>query len=277
MPFHRNVRYASPLVAWHELVLAEPAPEWSDTYRAETPRLLIPGSKWIEAEQRGHRFVCDALTPLALTPEAPYRTRHPHVGQHSVVLVFKDDDGGVFRRAAKVRLGPTAQWRLAACRAALDRGAPDRLGLEEALLALLPECGDGESAADDRKGVSAHAVGPVDDRSVDRAVERARELLACDPSSSDSLHEIARAAGVSPFHLARRFKRANGIGLHGYRTRLRMALALARLGDGEEDLTGLAFDLGYSSHSHFSTTFRSHFGASPSHARDLLVGSARFR
>jgi AraC-like DNA-binding protein len=277
MPYRRTVRYASPLVAWHELVLAESAPEWSDTYRAASPRLLIPGSRWIEAEQRGKRFICDALSPLALTPEVPYRTRQPHVGQHSVVLVFEGGDGGLLWRTPRLRLCPSAQWRLAGCRAALDRGEPDRLGLEEALLALLLAIGDSSSAADDRMGVAPPACGCPADRRADRAVERARELIACEPSSQDSLHEIAHAVAMSPFHLARRFKRANGVGLHGYRTRLRMALALARLGDGEEDLTGLALDLGYSSHSHFTAAFRSHFGATPGRARELLASSARIR
>lgn len=258
MPYRRTVRYASPLVAWHELVLEASAPAWSDTYHAESPRLLIPGSRWIEAEQRGQRFFCDALSPLALTPEVPYRTRQPHRGQRSVVLVFEGGEGGLLGRDVRPRLGPAAQWRLARCRAAIDQGAPDQLALEEALLALLP-------AADE------------DCVSVDRAVERARERLACDPTAPHSLHDIAQAVAVSPFHLARRFKRVNGIGLHGYRTRLRMALALARLGDGEEDLTGLAFDLGYSSHSHFTAAFRRHFGAPPSHARALLAGGAGFR
>jgi AraC-like DNA-binding protein len=80
---------------------------------------------------------------------------------------------------------------------------------------------------------------------------------------------------ASPFHLARRFKRANGVGLHRYRTRLRMALALARLGDGATDLTALALDLGFNSHSHFSAAFGAHFGVAPSRARDLLGCRAR--
>lgn len=277
MPHRRSVRYAGPLVAWHELELAEAAPGWSDTYRAQTPRLLIPDSAWIEAEQAGQRFVCDALTPLALTPEVPYRTRQPHAGQRSIVLVVEADDGKVLRRAARWRLGPAAHWRLAACRAALERGDPDRLALEEALLALLQETAGDVSPAGARRLVAVRSAGPLDDRTVDRAVERARELVACDPSSTHSLHEIACAAGVSPFQLARRFKRVNGIGVHGYRTRLRMALAMARLCAGDQDLTGLAFDLGYSSHSHFTATFKAHFGVPPSQARSLLAGRAGFR
>jgi hypothetical protein len=88
VPYRRSIRYASPLVSWHELELAESMPEWSCAYRPDSPRLLVPGSHWVEAEQRGQRFVSDALRPLVLTPDSPYRTRQPFTGQRSIVLVF---------------------------------------------------------------------------------------------------------------------------------------------------------------------------------------------
>jgi AraC family transcriptional regulator len=277
MPYRRTVRYASPLVAWHELVLTEPAPDWSTVYRAESPRLLVLGSRWIEVEQRGRRFFCDALTPLALTAETPYRTRQPFVGQRSIVLVFDSGDADALHRAAQVRLSPTAQWRLARCRAALDHGVPDPLGFEEELLMLPLVACQGGAAEAHSDADAQHGSGHVADRTTDRAVERARELLAFDPSSSHSLHEVARAVAVSPFHLTRCFKRTNGIGMHGYRTRLRMGLALSRLGEGENDLTRLALDLGYSSHSHFTAAFGAYFGVSPSRAREQLTQRARIR
>jgi AraC-like DNA-binding protein len=259
MPYRRCVRYASPLVAWHELTLTEAKPRWGAIYRVDSPRLLIPGSGWMEAEQQGQRFVCDALTMLTLTPEVPYRTRQPHAGQRSVVLVFSGSALGAVGTGARQRLDASALWRLALCRAAIDRGDVDELGLQEALLAL------------------PHAADVGQTLGVDRGVERARELLASDPCSSASLHDVAHQVGVSPFHLARRFKAVNGTGLHAHRTRLRMALALARLRDGERDLTALALDLGYSSHSHFTAVFRAHFRHAPRHARLLLAGGARFR
>jgi AraC family transcriptional regulator len=39
---------------------------------------------------------------------------------------------------------------------------------------------------------------------------------------------------------------------------------LERLRDARGDLTGIALDLGYSSHSHFTFAFRRHFGYAPS-------------
>lgn len=276
MPYHRAVRYASPLLAWHELELTEAVPAWSDHYRPDSPRLMLPASHWIEAEQGGQRFVCDSLSPLWLTPALPYRMRQPFKGQRSVVLVF----GGEHLPRRRLVLSPRALWMLTACRALLDAGAPDRLALEEAALALLQsEANDGvndgvNAGADVDVGADAHAQHPTDPVA-HRAVERARELLAGDPAADLSLHELAAAVASSPYHLARRFRRATGVSLHGYRTRLRMALALQRLAAGETQLVQLALELGYASHSHFSAAFRACHGVPPSRARELFVAAGR--
>lgn len=277
MPYRRTVRFESPLVAWHEIELTEPAPQWSGAYSPESPRLMVPGSRWVEAEQRGERFVCDALSPLWLTPATPYRMRQPFAGQRSLVLVFGgaaaeaalgDEAGGraaVPRRLRRPRLDPAAHWALARCRASLEAGEADRLQLEETVLALLPSLPSLPAAAGD-EAPTAH-----------RAVERARELLAADPGADRSLRELAMAAACSPFHLARCFRRATGLGLHAYRTQLRMALALQRLAEGEQALIQLALDLGYASHSHFSAVFRAFHGVPPSRAREVLGRSRRPR
>ena len=82
---------------------------------------------------------------------------------------------------------------------------------------------------------------------------------------------IARALGCSVFHLCRSFRRATGLTLHAYRDHVRLRLALERLEDGERDLSRLALDLGYSSHSHFTAAFRRSFRTPPSAARKLLI------
>jgi AraC family transcriptional regulator len=46
-----------------------------------------------------------------------------------------------------------------------------------------------------------------------------------------------------------------------------MDMALMRIQEGEQNLSGLAFDLGYASHSHFTSVFRRHFGVTPSQMR----------
>jgi AraC-like DNA-binding protein len=55
--------------------------------------------------------------------------------------------------------------------------------------------------------------------------------------------------------------------LHRYRIQLRLRRALERLRDPGTELTGLAYELGFSSLSHFSDSFRSTFGVPPSALR----------
>ncbi len=54
--------------------------------------------------------------------------------------------------------------------------------------------------------------------------------------------------------------------LHRYLTQLRLSRALSELPHAD-DLTELALELGFSSHSHFSARFRQAFGLTPSEFR----------
>jgi len=104
-----------------------------------------------------------------------------------------------------------------------------------------------------------------------RLAESAKELISAAPEAAFGLHELATRLGVSPFHLARVFRRQTGFSLHQYRTQLRLRLALHRLPDSRGELTSLAFDLGFASHSHFTDTFRREFGVAPSAVRDAAT------
>jgi AraC-like DNA-binding protein len=67
--------------------------------------------------------------------------------------------------------------------------------------------------------------------------------------------------------LSRTFRRTVGLSLRRYVHRLRARTAADRLASGVENLTELAFDLGYSDHSHFTNSFRREWGATPSDFR----------
>jgi AraC-like DNA-binding protein len=105
--------------------------------------------------------------------------------------------------------------------------------------------------------------------------EAARVALAARPQSPPSLDGLAARLGCSPYHLCRVFSRAHGTPMRRYLDRLRLRLALPRLAAGEPDLTGLALDLGYADHSHFSNAFRREFGLPPSAARKILRAEPR--
>jgi AraC-like DNA-binding protein len=97
--------------------------------------------------------------------------------------------------------------------------------------------------------------------------EAAKTYLAGRLGERVTLADVAGAVHASPFHLARVFRQRTGLPLHRYLTRLRLRAALERLAGGAHDLTALALDLGFSSHSHFSDAFRREFGRTPSEVR----------
>jgi len=55
--------------------------------------------------------------------------------------------------------------------------------------------------------------------------------------------------------------------VHRYHLRARMAAAVSQVLDSARDLTPIGIDLGFSSHSHFTATFRRTFGITPSALR----------
>jgi AraC family transcriptional regulator len=102
----------------------------------------------------------------------------------------------------------------------------------------------------------------------DRA-EAAKKFLASSLGERVTLDDVAKAVHTSPFHFTRIFQQRVGVPVHRYLTQLRLRAALERLAEGEDDLTALALDLGFSSHSHFADSFRKEFGKTPSDVRRL--------
>lgn len=95
---------------------------------------------------------------------------------------------------------------------------------------------------------------------------RAKGFLDANFRARLQLADVASAVGSSPAYLTDVFRRFEGVPLHGYLTQLRLGRALLDL-PHTDDLTALALDLGFSSHSHFTLAFRRWFGCTPSEFR----------
>jgi AraC-like DNA-binding protein len=141
------------------------------------------------------------------------------------------------------------------------------LAVDEAAVELL--CAVLRSAYRGRER-SAKARRPSTRVAHSEAVQRASLFLASSYGEKASLEDVGRAAHASPFHLARLFRRESGLTIHQYRHRLRLRAALARIADGETNLSELALELGFSSHSHLTDVFRAAFGLSPAECRKSL-------
>lgn len=101
---------------------------------------------------------------------------------------------------------------------------------------------------------------------IDRA-EAAKSYLASHLGERITLDGVARAVHASPYHLARIFRQRTGMPIHRYLVRLRLRTSLERLAEGANDLTELALEYGFSSHSHYTDAFRREFGRTPSDER----------
>jgi AraC-like DNA-binding protein len=93
-------------------------------------------------------------------------------------------------------------------------------------------------------------------------VERAKLVLASDLARRWTLSDVAAEVGVSPVYLTQLFKQVEGVPLYRYQLRLRLARALELLGR-VDDISALSMDLGFSSHSHFTASFRRAYGCTP--------------
>lgn len=148
------------------------------------------------------------------------------------------------------RVGHEVQSRVALLRRILASRAIEPLAAEEAALALV-QLALGGSLSNTEPSVGRRKL-----------ADRAKLVLASDPGRRWTLSEIGRAVGVSPVYLTQVFQQVEGVPLSRYQLQLRLARALDLI-DRYDDLTHLSLDLGFSSHSHFTATFRRSFGLTP--------------
>ena len=190
-------------------------------------------------------------------PGESYVDRHlvPGVGHSSVILTPEQEVVGELWGDSRARI----LQRVRACplrvqmMAQLLRRAEEPLAAQELGLSIM------EASLSDGRRVTG-----IDQR----CVRRAKQLLQDCPDGRLSLSEIAAELGVTAIHLTQSFKRSEGMPLYRYQTQLRLGRALERLPE-RADITDLAFELGFSSHSHFTAVFRSELGVTPSHYRAL--------
>jgi AraC family transcriptional regulator len=219
------------------------------------------------------RFFIDPLHHSLWPADAGFRlsnnTAHPQAATllfvardvvEEAIATIAGSNAAVFR---KLQLLP-AHWRsgeLTASHARLLATDPgDGLAMEEHSLALI-------------RRVVAEAAGTRDSddpRTSPRqvaAVDGARSYILSCYREPLSLSSIAASCGLAPSTLCESFPRVVGMPVWSYVRRLRLQEAALALAEGTEDLSSLALDLGFSSHSHFAAAFRAHFGATPSQFR----------
>jgi len=93
----------------------------------------------------------------------------------------------------------------------------------------------------------------------------ARTLRHMESRSADPqpLGELARIAGLSPYHFLRTFKEVTGVTPHQWLLRARLRQAADRLVASRAPVTEIALDVGFQDLSNFIRSFRAEFGVSP--------------
>jgi len=97
-----------------------------------------------------------------------------------------------------------------------------------------------------------------------RRLCRAREMMLEVHDQPLSIAEVAREAGVSPFHFIRQFEALFGVTPHQFRIQARVDRAKLLLAKGEHSVTDVCMEVGFSSLGSFSDLFARRTGVAPS-------------
>jgi AraC-like DNA-binding protein len=226
----------------------------------------------------GRAVVVDASTVVLYAPGDPYRTTHPFGcddrGCHIAVREDMLEEAraraghGVVRaaRRSQVLLAPPRgyQRHFLLFRRLQSGSSLDPIAVEETVLALLEDALTGQSRLPGAPAGRARAHREL--------VDATRSLLSMRFRDPLQLDDVARAVGASPSHVARVFRAGTGLPIHRYLVRLRLLSALEPAADRTTDLTALALEQGFSSHSHFTAAFRREFGVPPAGLRRIGAG-----
>lgn len=216
--------------------------------------------------------VADANQLMLFSQGESYRISHPIPGGDASLSLALED--GLLRelvpqeylrpaadlafRMQRLRIDPRAQALVSLLRHGLTRAIAEPLQAETLVLTLV------RRALGER---TSRPPGSTYGRQ--RLVDRAKLTISSNPARRWKLAEIAAEVGVSPVYLTQSFQQVEGLPLYRYQLRCRLARALDLLHE-YDDLSALALDLGFSTHSHFSSAFRQLYGRTPAELQRAL-------
>ena len=210
---------------------------------------------------------------LFFNKDESYRVSHPVSGGDACLSLSIDEPwlselvprdhvragAALSFRRQRLRIDARAQALVALLRHGLQRGGIAEALEAETLVLTLVRRALGER--------TSHAASATAGRQ--KLVDRAKLILTSDLCRRWTLAEIAAEVGVSPVYLTQVFQQVEGMPLYRYQLRLRLARALDLL-PRYDDITTLSLDLGFSSHSHFTSAFRQTYGRTPREFQGLI-------
>jgi AraC-like DNA-binding protein len=214
----------------------------------------------------GRHVVGTPSHAVFIAADTPYRVSFPGaIGDRALTLKFDDAlaPGATAVAASQGLLSAEAMLRRNLLGTALMRGDGDAFEHEEAALRLLDlalralRAGNQTAPATERSATRMRRA---------RALERVKQAVALAPADKWTIARLAQVAHLSPFHLCHVFRQMVGTSIYDYVLQERLAQALDAVLDGS-DLTQVALDTGFASHSHFTARFRGFFGCTPAALR----------
>jgi AraC family transcriptional regulator len=274
----RRTLFDSALLRVGHVVARPSSPECGEIERQSMNLLVLP-TTGVFAKHDGPRrhVIATSNHAVLISADSPYRLSFPAcIGDQALTLQFSSaalarvlpqamsrDGFDSSAYATRALLAPPVMlarsllfWRLA-------RGEVDPLETEELSIGLLV-C----ALRAARKGTTGrNRRVPRDSSRRWWQVERVKEAISTCPERKWTLGELADVACVSPFHLAHVFREEVGTSVYRYVLRSRLAKTLGAVLESDADLTAVALETGFASHSHFTARFRELFGLTPTDLR----------
>jgi AraC-like DNA-binding protein len=259
----------TPALAVRDVVCEGTCRHRSEEEFAETTCLVFPYRGVYVRHVGRSDSVAEANQLLFFNQGEGYRVSHPVEGGDACLSLKIGEtwlrelappvdlcDGAAFAfRRQRLRIDARTQALVALVRHSLKTQGAETLEAETLVLTLVRRA-LGERTSHAPRGSSGR----------EKLADRAKLVLSSDLGRRWTLGDIAAEVGVSPVYLTQVFQQVEGLPLYRYQLRLRLARALHLLGR-YEDLSRLSLDLGFSSHSHFTSAFRQLYGRTPAEFR----------
>lgn len=263
----------SPIVKLHDTYCRGTCRHQSAEEHTKTTQLVFPYRGVYVRHVGNEPTVAEANQVLFFNAGEGYKVSHPVEGGDASLTLTLDEsqlhevaprgllrDGpGVAFRPRRLRIDARTQVLVAILRHSLRERIAEPLEAESLALTLVqrslgPRTAKEPGASYGRK----------------RIVDRVKLALASDLARRWTLTEIAAEVKGSPVYLTQGFQQVEGVPLYRYQLNMRLARALDLLGE-YDDLTSLGLDLGFSSHSHFSASFRRFYGLTPTEFKKSAI------
>ncbi|CAM3249621.1 hypothetical protein SPAN111604_13130 [Sphingomonas antarctica] len=246
--------------------------ELSPTGYIEPAHFVVPLTGSYIWHRPTEQIFADANRVLFFAGRESYATSHPVSGDVSIAITPSAETVEALVKADRIHrgrqiLGKSAAWPASPSVQLMSRAAvfdalagATPLEIDDAVLQILQ--------------AAVAAVGPVrsDTSANRRVISRTKEFLHWNSGRKITLQEVADAVGLNAIYLSQVFTKCEGEPLYKYMRRLRLAASLNHIRDCD-DLTALALNVGFSSHSHYSSVFLATFKKTPSYIRDVFRGS----